>query len=206
MPRSRFFSLVLGLLFVGMAVGPTLGSLVIRSTGRLISIFYVSTGIHFLYALFVWFILPESLSLSYRLRAREKYAQRLRTDVSEDTGSLGIRTLNAVKKLFGFLAPLNVFFPEVREMNNNPLKKKRNWNLTLVGLAYFMVTSLMVRDFVFCSGTTSMTLIYVSGHLYVCVPICRFNFRVDLGNCEFLFRSPRQLLNGNKARILVEFG
>ncbi|EKM82440.1 hypothetical protein AGABI1DRAFT_68063 [Agaricus bisporus var. burnettii JB137-S8] len=141
--RSRFFSLVLGLLFVGMAVGPTLGSLVIRSTGRLISIFYVSTGIHFLYALFVWFILPESLSLSYRLRAREKYAQRLRTDVSEDTASLGIRTLNAVKKLFGFLAPLNVFFPEVKEMNNNPLKKKRNWNLTLVGLAYFMVTSLM---------------------------------------------------------------
>jgi hypothetical protein len=72
-----------------------------------------------------------------------------------------------VKRLFVFLAPLNTFFPEVREMNNNPLKKRRDWNLTLLGLAYFMMSSIMVRYFVLCSSPITIILMYQSLFTYI---------------------------------------
>lgn len=165
--RSHFFSLGLGLMFVGMAVGPILASFVIRSTGQLMLVFYLATGLHFLYAFLVWFILPESLSLSHRLRAREKYAQELRIDTSEGSGPFSIRTLKMAKRLFAFLAPLNIFLPEVREMNNNPLKKRKDWNLTLLGIAYFLMTSMIVRYSALFSSTIIMTPLYQGISTYI---------------------------------------
>lgn len=179
--RSRIFSLGLGLMFTGMAVGPTLGAFMIRSTGQLLSVYYVAAGIHTLYAFLVWFVLPQSLSLSYRLRAREKYAEELRAGVSERGDRLGVRLLVLFKRLFSFLTPLAVFGPEAKEINNNPLKKRRDWNLTLMSLAYAFTITIMVRA-LFELGNSFLTS--TVGFLYLQVPICCFNLRLDFGNCE----------------------
>ncbi|KAF9444748.1 MFS general substrate transporter [Macrolepiota fuliginosa MF-IS2] len=142
--RSRIFSLSLGLVFTGMAIGPTLGALLIRSTGQILSVFYVSAGSHLIYAFLVWFILPESLSLSYRLRARAKYAEEVQVDSSGRNRSFTVRLLVVTRRLFAFLSPLSVLSPEVKDSSSNPLKKrKRDWNLTLLGIAYALTTSIM---------------------------------------------------------------
>ncbi|KXN92843.1 hypothetical protein AN958_06822, partial [Leucoagaricus sp. SymC.cos] len=136
--RSRIFSLGLGLMFSGMAIGPTLGSLLIHSTGQLIAVFYAAAAMHILYALVVWFILPQSLTLSYRLRAREQYAQELRADV-EQSG----RFLFFVKRLFSFLRPLTVLTPTLKEASSPLKREKKDWNLTLMALAYMTTISIM---------------------------------------------------------------
>ncbi|KAF5358151.1 hypothetical protein D9756_001317 [Leucocoprinus leucothites] len=141
--RSRIFSLGLGLMFTGIAIGPTLGSLLIRSTGHILSVFYGAMVVHVLYAILIWFILPQSLSLSYRLRARETYARRKRQGASERTDRLSVRALLLFKRLFSFLAPLAVFAPVIQEASNPLKKQKRDWNLTIIGAAYMITISVM---------------------------------------------------------------
>ncbi|KAK0210839.1 major facilitator superfamily domain-containing protein [Desarmillaria ectypa] len=129
--RSRVFSLSLGLVFSGFALGPTLGSLLIRATGQTISVFYVATFLHLCYALLIWLIVPESLTQAQRRKSTIKHHQS-----DPRTGVL--------KRLFGFLGPLSVFLPEMNSTDRHPLKRlKRDWNLTLIAVAYGLTLSLM---------------------------------------------------------------
>ncbi|KAG9093335.1 hypothetical protein FRC06_011565 [Ceratobasidium sp. 370] len=120
--RSRFFSLFLGAVFVGMAAGPTLGALLIQYTNDLLSIFYVGAGLHALNTILCVFVLPESLTEKERAAARERYVSSqpaLRVSVFNRTWSM----------VATFAQPLVVFIPR-------RLSKGRDWNLTLVGIAY----------------------------------------------------------------------
>lgn len=132
--RSRIFSLSLGLMFIGETIGPTLGSLLNRWTGQLLSVFYGAVVAHLIYVVFVWTFLPQSLSLSYRLHARERYAKGKRQDVRRPD-YFGVRVLLFVKRLFSFLASLAAFVP-TRETSNYTKRRRRDWNLTMIGLAY----------------------------------------------------------------------
>ena len=76
-PRSALFSLDMGLLFTGIAIGPALGGLIIRFTGRFIIVFYISTAIHVVYSLLIWFVIPESLSPSDMQAARSRHKHDL---------------------------------------------------------------------------------------------------------------------------------
>lgn len=99
-----------------------------------------------LYTLLIFFVLPESLSLRSRLRARARYSDEVRAEAPERSPRFGIRVLVWVKRLFAFLTPLAVFSPQAQEVQNNPLKKRRwDWNLTLMGITYGLVISIMVR-------------------------------------------------------------
>ena len=62
-------------LFSGLAFGPLLASVLVKKTGSLLSIFYVTLGCHAFFILFVLFITPESISKRKQLLAREKYAK-----------------------------------------------------------------------------------------------------------------------------------
>jgi MFS family permease len=138
--RSRIFSLSLGFFFVGMTFGPTLGGLLIRFTGKTLSVFYAAGIIHFLCACIVWFIVPESLSLRQMVLLRHKY-------LAQADGE-GLRARGIVKRLFAFLSPLSLLMPEISEDqdNSNPLKRKgRDWTLTLVSAAYGCTIALVVR-------------------------------------------------------------
>jgi len=132
--RSRIFSLSLGLMFIGEAIGPALGSLLNRWTGQLITVFYGAIIVHLIYIVFVWIFLPQSLSLSYRFHAREKYAKTKRRD-TKHPDCFGVRVFLFVKRLIYFLAPLAVFFP-IRKTDNLTERRRRDWNLTMIGLAY----------------------------------------------------------------------
>lgn len=136
--RSRIFSLNLGLLFVGMGIGPTLGSVLIHFTGQILSVFYLTTVVHTLYALSVWFIVPESLTKAQRRQSKIKHEE------AKSLGHEGRRSLSFwVNRVFPFITPLGVIMPQI-SASANPLKAKRDWNLTLVAISYGLMMTLIV--------------------------------------------------------------
>lgn len=149
--RSRIFSLFLGLTFAGFGLGPTIGGIVIHFTGSPLSVFYISTTLHALYAVLVWFVVPESLSKRRQLEARKLK----REEEQAARGRRRSRILRWSTKLFGFLTPLALFYPAAPVGDDvNPLKRpKRDWNLMLLAFAY---------------GSTQLVLVrYVDAHLPV---------------------------------------
>lgn len=144
--RSRVFSLSLGLLFTGMAIGPTLGSLLIHFTGQTISVFYAALITHIIYTIFIWGIIPESLPQKRMDQAKAKYASELSIVAQERERNPAVGLLVRSRRLFAFLSPLTIFMPmEEKNIGGNPLKSpKKDWNLTLMALGYAITISVMV--------------------------------------------------------------
>jgi MFS family permease len=118
--RSRIFSRVFGLLFTGLALGPSLGGLVERLSGKSYVIFYIALASHAIAAFVFWFIIPESLFPAQMDAARR--AQR----VSKQR-----------HWVFGFFAPLAVFAPVAQKDGVTPQKSlKKDWSLTWLALSY----------------------------------------------------------------------
>ncbi|KAF9053131.1 major facilitator superfamily domain-containing protein [Panaeolus papilionaceus] len=141
--RSRTFSLFLGLMFIGMAVGPTLGSLLIRTTQTTLSVFYLAAAMHVLYTILIWLVLPESLSKEQRQRSMEKYHEELTDSADERERNPTVGLFIKTKRLFAFLSPISVFLPH-EEKNENPLKKgKKDWSLTFLAISYGCTIAMM---------------------------------------------------------------
>ncbi|KAI0362392.1 MFS general substrate transporter [Trametes cingulata] len=139
--RSKIFSRHLGLLFTGMAIGPTLGGLVIRFTNQFISVFYIAAALHLVYALLIWFVIPESLHPSERQAARVR--QRVEEEQYRAAHAHG-GLLVLLKRMFAFLTPLMLFLPIEMNEGGTPSKgKRRDWSLCLVIMAYGFTISLM---------------------------------------------------------------
>nr|VWO98033.1 MFS domain-containing protein [Ganoderma boninense] len=127
--RSRAFSQLMGLLFVGMSVGPILTGYIIQKTTEVLPIFYVTTIIDTLVSLAVWFIMPESLSATDMQEHRVRRQQRLQSMGSGMMGWLR-RTAGALD----VVSPLAVLLPERTEHGDG--KRSMDWSMTILGLAY----------------------------------------------------------------------
>ena len=137
----------MGLLFTGVAIGPTLGSLLIRSTGQTLSVFYATTMCHVLYSCLVLFILPESISKQQMDRARSKYdAELLIRDVEGERDSLSVLFKRFIIKWFSaFLSPLSIFVPSPQKIDGRASNgRRRDWNMTLLAVAYGFMLTVMV--------------------------------------------------------------
>ncbi|CAG8639959.1 6979_t:CDS:2 [Funneliformis caledonium] len=64
--RSVAFSLMHATAYCGMSIGPTLGGLIIKATGSILSIFYIAICALIIFLIVVTLILPESVSPSMR--------------------------------------------------------------------------------------------------------------------------------------------
>ena len=140
--RSRIFSLSLGLLSTGMALGPTLGGLLIHSTGQTLSVFYMASCLHLMYSFMVWFIIPESLTKGQMELAKTRYADSLRAD--PDRTSLDARFTRNARRLFSFLVPLAILGPTEKGPGNSLRGRRKDWNLTLLAVAYGFTVAMMV--------------------------------------------------------------
>ena len=160
--RARVFSLSLGLLFIGMALGPTLGSLLIAGTGSAVSVFYAATACHICYSCLIWFVLPESLTRSAMMKSRRRHAIRLEEEEQKRkerearggaTGSprLGKSVIRAsrriLKRAFAFMSPLSVFAPVRDEASEKT--GKSDWSLTSIAAGFGFYTLVVVSSF-FC--------------------------------------------------------
>ena len=122
-----------------MAVGPALGSLLIRQSGDLLTVFYFAFFNHLTNACMIWFVVPESLAPTQLARAKAAYNR------SKVRARGGIGGLFA--HLVSFLAPLKLFIPVTVAMDDNPLKRRKDWNLTLMAAAFGLVIMLVVSGF-----------------------------------------------------------
>ncbi|KAJ7484398.1 major facilitator superfamily domain-containing protein [Mycena latifolia] len=131
--RSRIFSIVIGSTLIGVGIGPVLGSIIIRSTHNLLTVFYLAAAFRILHACFVWLVLPESLTAAQMHRASIRY-QEHSIAVSEPTPLLWF------KRFFFFLLPLSVLWPEKISHENASKGAKRDWNLPILVLADGLMT------------------------------------------------------------------
>lgn len=130
----------MGLFAIGFALGPTLGGLIISFSNNILSVFYIAAAAHFFYAVVVWIIVPESLTRKQMLQSAIKH----NTELADQQTNPGVGILVRTKRLFKFLSPLAILFPDVVDANNNPLKRRaRDWNLLIVVLAYAFAVSIM---------------------------------------------------------------
>ncbi|KAH9484438.1 putative membrane protein [Psilocybe cubensis] len=143
--RSRMFSLSLGLLFSGMAIGPTLGSLLIRFTGETLSVFYLATAVHLAYTVMVWTVLPEPLTKEQMQNAKDRYNAELSNAASgREQLRPSTRLLVEFSRIFTFLVPLAIFLPKYGGATTNPLKTPgKDYNLALMAIAYGFTISVM---------------------------------------------------------------
>lgn len=136
--RSRMFSLALGLIFVGFAVGPLIGGVTIRMTGSTLSVFYLAATLHSIYILLLVFVLPESLTKVRAHNARLRHKAEKEMNMGASTGS------RILKDVTRFLDAMAVLRPR-DTIDGNPLRRhKKDWSLFLVAICYATSTSVVV--------------------------------------------------------------
>ncbi len=89
--------------------------LLIRFTGKTISVFYLATTVHLIFTFFVWTVLPESLSEKRRRESKAKYAAEIADMAAEREQNPAIGLLVKSRRLFAFLSPLTIFMPVVEK-------------------------------------------------------------------------------------------
>lgn len=137
--RSGMFSLALGTMFVGVALGPVIGGILIRATGSILSTFYLAAAVHALYAAFTFMIIPES-----QTKARASGAQQRRQVSLDRRNDRTMRATSVLKSAMRFLSPLAVLLPERISVDGSPLKRsKRDWSLCFIAASYGFTMSLM---------------------------------------------------------------
>lgn len=123
--RSKIFSTVQGMIFVGLAIGPWFSGLFLPKTGYSDSFFFWSIGLIFFNLLYMVFICPESL---------ERPETPETNEVEEQPGlkpTPVVFVRQQMKKfLSALLLPLFMFTPR-----RQPGNGKRTWMMVFVGLA-----------------------------------------------------------------------
>ncbi|KAF8149882.1 major facilitator superfamily domain-containing protein [Crassisporium funariophilum] len=127
--RSKIFSTVQGMVFVGLAIGPWLGGLFLPPTGYSDNYFYGSISLITLTLLYVLFVCPESRNSS--IPASNARIQSHPTFKSSPALAIRRLTVNFGSAL---LLPISMFAP--RKVPGHPSRK--NWNMTFVGLGLFL--------------------------------------------------------------------
>lgn len=135
----------MGLLFVGMSIGPLLSGYIMRVTGELLPVFYATAAIDTTVSLAVWLIMPESISPAEMRKHRSVRAERM--------GAMGpgvIGWLRRVGSTLDFISPMSVLLP--RRVERPGRKKSFDWTIPILGAAYGFGTFIQVCifDFEFC--------------------------------------------------------
>ncbi|KAG6885884.1 hypothetical protein C0993_008403 [Termitomyces sp. T159_Od127] len=167
-----------------MAIGPSLGSVLVRFTGNPLSVFYAAFGVHLIYAFIVSFIVPESLLRSQMEQSRLKHNIQLR----EAAENMAAGAYMRIKRLFAFLSPLKVFLPGFQETIPvvNTSKEGRDWNLTILAGVYALEISIIgsyTTQFQFAAATYGWT-------------------SETVGFIKFLKPRPRNIKNPEAERLL----
>ncbi|KAK9370141.1 major facilitator superfamily domain-containing protein [Lipomyces kononenkoae] len=118
--RAAAFGLFHGVLFGGMAIGPLITSFTVSRTGNVLSFFYVGLVLQVVFFLLVLFVIPESLSRSRMLQAKEDYRRRQRQ--AEHAVSGRPLTVRELVSRINFLKSLGAFWPN----DGTKLAIKRN--------------------------------------------------------------------------------
>ncbi|KDQ06772.1 hypothetical protein BOTBODRAFT_235914 [Botryobasidium botryosum FD-172 SS1] len=148
--RAKIFSLFTGIVCAGIALGPSLSSIILRGlpfvSGDITVIFYISITCALINLFYVRVILPESHSVEARNaiaalhreeKARRREERRERDSHARVAKNSRVARMvrRAQEKVVRFLAPVTVFMPRTRKRPGR-LRPQKDWNLTFLAMAY----------------------------------------------------------------------
>ncbi|KAK9431644.1 major facilitator superfamily domain-containing protein [Lipomyces doorenjongii] len=103
--RVNAFGHIRACVFCGMALGPALGGMLVKLTDNILSVIYVALVMQTLFALFILFVLPESLSQERIIDAQELHRISMEFDAARP------RDMRYYLRRLNFLQPLRVLWP-----------------------------------------------------------------------------------------------
>lgn len=120
--RANIFARFHGVFFIGIAVGPEIGALLIRATGGVRAVFVTSSAFLTIGFLLLTLVLPESLS-----KARQEELRQLHSSQFEERG---LRAFISYPK--HLILPLRVFLPRKRSFTS-----RMDWSFPALAGALF---------------------------------------------------------------------
>ena len=125
--RAVSFAYMHSIFFLGMAVGPVIGGLLINYTGNVIIVFYCALAVHVSFALFVLFLVPESVSPEQMVQARQNHNSRR---FSAEGIAYSPRHWRYWSNFLNIFQPLEIFWPKGR----GSLFKRKKRNLLILAI------------------------------------------------------------------------
>jgi hypothetical protein len=134
--RSTIFSTVQGMVFVGLAIGPWFGGLFFPPKGYSDGHFFASITLITLTILYVLFVCPES-----RVPSPSESTSTSTTPLDKIKSALALSPLQIARRIpallhsfmSALLLPISMFAPR-----RVPGTRRKNWNMTYVGLSLFL--------------------------------------------------------------------
>ncbi|KAJ5573514.1 uncharacterized protein N7459_007941 [Penicillium hispanicum] len=105
--RSVAFGLFHGVLFFGIAAGPSGAAFLINKTGDSLPVFYIGLIFHIIFCFAVYLIVPESLSKARQRIARDKHRAK-----KADFGSTKLVSWQSLNPI-NLITPLSILLPAV---------------------------------------------------------------------------------------------
>lgn len=102
--RNVAFGYFHGTLFAGIALGPILAGYLMKVTDSILVVFYVALGCHVFFILFLFFVIPESVSKERQIHASEK--QRIKMMAPK------YDTWLSTLKNYNLFEPLSILWPK----------------------------------------------------------------------------------------------
>src|SRR5271170_6643794 len=109
--RAVSFAYIQSVFFLGIAVGPVIGGILITRTGSVVTLFYCALAVHVSFALFILFLIPESVTPEHMREATRKWKARY---LSADGRPHHYRQWRYWVNMLNFLQPLEIFWPQGR--------------------------------------------------------------------------------------------
>jgi MFS family permease len=119
--RAISFAYIHSCFFLGTAVGPVIGGLVINYSNSVITLFYGAFVVHIFFALFILFFVPESVTPELMAQAKQNHNARR---FSADGIPYSPRHWRYWTNIFNIFQPLEIFWPRGR--GSSFKLKKRN--------------------------------------------------------------------------------
>jgi len=107
--RAISFGYIHSVFFLGIAVGPALGGFLIKRSGSVVTLFYCALAVHLSFAMFILFLIPESVTPEHMREATRKWKMR---NLSAEGRPHTTREWRYWSNLLNFLQPLEIFWPK----------------------------------------------------------------------------------------------
>ncbi|KAJ7429013.1 hypothetical protein FB451DRAFT_1334077 [Mycena latifolia] len=130
--RSRIFSTIQGIVFVGLAIGPWTAGIVLSLTNLgPYSLFYISVAIQLVLLVYIIFFFPESL------RSKVQPSIHLDVELVPASTPAQAKSLRDITKSFiiALVSPITIFMPRPAV---HGMSTRKDYNLTLLGVAMFL--------------------------------------------------------------------
>ena len=148
--RNVVFGWYQSALFGGIALGPLLAGYIVKLTGEILNVFYTALALHTAFVLFLFLVVPESLSKERQLTARQKKKDAIDSVDTplQDEVSYLVAFMRFIKS-GNLLEPLSILWPTGE--GTNPAVR---WNLVLIA-------AVDTTMFGVAMGSLTVVLLYV---------------------------------------------